>query len=83
MRVPSAAILLLAATVSPQAKAFQLAPPGTFRSAHDISSSSLRESDQDDNTAVLTEPTPSNAPEKSNGKSMTERMMAKAPQERQ
>ena len=82
MRVLSAALLLLATTESPQSTlAFQVSPlsVGNFHSA---TPGNVLRAVQGDRSSAIAEPT--DATETSTaGKSMTERMMAKAPQEGQ
>lgn len=83
MRVLSAALLLLATTVSPRSTlAFQVSPLSVdnFRST---APGNALQAEQGDGSTALAEPTPPDATESSAGKSMTERMMAKAPQEGQ
>lgn len=91
MRFLSSALLLLAASISPAATlAFQASPfvEGNFHSTatpNRITSSLLRATGQGDGatTTVVDESSSGSVKENSTGKSMTERMMAKAPQEGQ
>ena len=93
MRVLSPALVLLAATVCPHPTtvAFQPSPivEGSFRSMtkgqHRAPSSFLRAVGEDSGSTAtfLDESSSSSTSENPTGKSLTERMMAKAPQEGQ